>query len=104
LLLPSYIFLICCITVEAEGGVGTGADQPFLKQLSKLEERLCRLETNEMALASRMDSNEQSFLEFLGTYTENRGHDLYSIADQSERLDYLSNLARHNCVLLTGTV
>jgi hypothetical protein len=90
--------MIVQVASEQSSSVG----QPMIDHLSNLEKRLQRLETNELAIASRLDSNEQSFLEFLGQYKENRGQDLYSIADQSERLDYLSNLARNNCILLTG--
>jgi len=42
-------------------------------------------------------------MDFLDQYKGDRSNDLMSIADQSERLDYLSNLSRNNCVLLTGT-
>jgi hypothetical protein len=72
------------------------------RTLSRIEARLARLETNEITMAVRLDSNEQSFLEFLGAYRNTRTNDLMSIADHNERLDYLSNLARNNFVLLTG--
>lgn len=53
-------------------------------------------------LIFRLDTNEQTFMNFLDQYKGDRDLDLMSLADQSERLDYMSNLARNNCVLLTG--
>lgn len=54
-------------------------------------------------MTNRLDTNEQTFLQFLDQYKGDRNNDLMSIADQSERLDYLSNLTRNCCVLLTGS-
>jgi hypothetical protein len=83
------------------GASGTD-ERPLMHKLSKLEARLNKLEKTEKALANRVEANEESFLEFVGGYKDARDSDIYAIADQNERLDYLSNLARNNCVLLTG--
>ena len=71
--------------------------------MANIEARLQRLEHNEMMMAARLDTNEQSLTEFKCLYSDNRSQDMLTVADQSERLDYLSNLGRNNCVLLTGT-
>jgi hypothetical protein len=55
---------------------------------------LVRIEVKEREIAAKIEQNEQTFLDFLNGYKENRGNDLMAIADHNERLDYYSNLAR----------
>ncbi len=74
----------------------------LLATLTKIEERLAKIEMNEREIAAKIERNEQTFLDFLNGYQENRGNDLMAIADHNERLDYYSNLARQSCVLITG--
>ena len=47
-------------------------------------------------------STRQSLEGFTETYEKNRVKDIYSFADQIERADYQSNLAKATSVLVTG--
>jgi len=62
-------------------------------------------------LRKRVDKNEDKLeqttekLEYLSEeVAEDRIKNIYTFADQSERQDFQSNLAKMNCVLITGKI
>jgi hypothetical protein len=63
---------------------------------------MAQVELNEEAFIRRMQLHEQSFLDFIDLYKDNRTGDLLAVADHNERLDHISNMARQDCVLITG--
>ncbi len=57
-----------------------------------------RLENTE----SKLDKATSSFEEFKLEYETEHVEDVLTFADQSERLDFNSNMLKANCVLITG--
>ena len=57
-----------------------------------------RVDQNE----DKLDQNSEKLEDLSNVVAEDRIKNIYTFADQSERQDFQSNLAKSNCVLITG--
>jgi hypothetical protein len=72
--------------------------QAILALQAELKSLRMRVSDNE----ARLDVVDNNVTVLAHDVKSNRKQDFYTFADQSERLDFTSNLARVGCVLLTG--
>lgn len=85
---------------EEETVLASNKSQVTLNDLQReLKTLRKRVDQNE----DRLEQTTEKLDHLTEVVSEDRIQNIYSFADQSERQDFTSNLAKSNCILITGT-